>query len=496
MRCLALAEYLQEEGSQCYFVIRSDNQEILSIIRNKGFFVFQLRLSHEVINCRSNSGEPEHAHWLGVDWATDAADTNSVLNDLKIDWIIVDHYGLDMKWEKSLRGNGRLLMVIDDLADRHHDCDLLIDPGVDSSLYTKYQTLTTSNCVRLIGPKYAILRREFAEYKKSINFEKRLGVPKNIVVMFGGSDSDQSTLQVLHLILKLAPPKTKVEVIVALINVNKDLILDFCNLHTMFRPHIASSEIALILSRADFAIGSGGGATYERLFLGLPALLKVVAKNQLKPLQYMQSINLISLYETEDELHYKLVKVFRDGVKRPPNIVQDGVPVICDWILNKLIGLNSPLPRDVRQTFKWLQHEGLRNQFLMSEQPQRRGHFHYWRNLLSDTSQKVFSIYFKNQHIGNAGIKNIDLKKDQSELWLYIGETIFQGVGHGKVVLTALEKIIHKELLCSRVVLHVSKNNNHAYHFYIRNGYTVTVDDIATSKFRSIDQVVCMEKLF
>jgi len=494
MRCLTLAVHLQKKGAQCFFVIRSESEEILSIIRSKGFLFYQLRSPNNEEICAPSSG-PEHAHWLGVGWKVDAAQMNAALKDLKIDWVIVDHYGLDINWERSLRVNGRLLMVIDDLADRHHDCDLLIDPGVEPDLCEKYQKLTNNDSLRLIGPKYALLRDEFINLKNSQNLKRKFCIPKNIVVMFGGGDSDQSTLESLNIILKVMPVDTKVDVIISLANVNKTAIVNFCNLNRAFTPHVASSEVAAILARADFAIGSGGGATYERVYMGLPALLKVVAKNQLKPLRYMEKIGLISLYETKEELRLELIKVFHEGVNPPPDIVQDGVSVICRLILDKLVQLNVPVPLDVRRTYQWLQNATLRNQFLMSARPLRIGHFNYWRNLISDCEQKVFSIYFKNQHIGNAGIKNINIKKAQSELWLYMGKTIFQGMGLGKVVLTALEKIIHEELCCSKVILHVSKNNTSAYNFYIHNGYAISADQSEISKFNSTDQVVCMEKL-
>ena len=98
-------------------------------------------------------------NWLGVEWQKDAEETRIIIGDKKVDCLIVDHYSIDMKWESAMRSSCDHLMVIDDLANRPHDCDLLLDQNFDEGY--KYSDLVPSNCLLLIGPRYALLRDEF-----------------------------------------------------------------------------------------------------------------------------------------------------------------------------------------------------------------------------------------------------------------------------------------------------------------------------------------------
>ena len=91
-----------------------------------------------------------HAHWLGVDWKTDAAQTRQALGNEPVDWLIVDHYALDFRWESALRSFCKRMMVIDDLADRNHHCDLLLDHNYGS--FTKrYAGLVPTSARSFVG---------------------------------------------------------------------------------------------------------------------------------------------------------------------------------------------------------------------------------------------------------------------------------------------------------------------------------------------------------
>lgn len=132
MRCLTLAEALRNDGMGSRFLSRRHPGHLIETIRGRGFPVevlLDLTAAQEAtfpVELR-----PVHAAWLGTDWASDARQSRAVLAGSAVDWLIVDHYALDARWERGLRGCCRRLMIIDDLADREHDCDLLLDQNSD-----------------------------------------------------------------------------------------------------------------------------------------------------------------------------------------------------------------------------------------------------------------------------------------------------------------------------------------------------------------------------
>jgi len=130
MRCLTLADALREQDAECQFVCREHEGHLMGYIRSRGHDTHALPRTRPSSSFESDLA---HASWLGVDWQTDAAQTRQALGNAALDWLIVDHYALDRPWESALRSSCKRIMVIDDLADRQHDCDLLLDQNYGSS---------------------------------------------------------------------------------------------------------------------------------------------------------------------------------------------------------------------------------------------------------------------------------------------------------------------------------------------------------------------------
>lgn len=142
MRCLTLADALREQGSECQFVCREHEGHLIGHIRSRGYKAHALPRSSANTSFESDLA---HASWLDVDWQTDADQTQEALGSEAVDWLIVDHYALDQRWESALRSSCKRIMVIDDLADRQHDCDLLLDQNYGSSA-ERYHGLVSADC--------------------------------------------------------------------------------------------------------------------------------------------------------------------------------------------------------------------------------------------------------------------------------------------------------------------------------------------------------------
>jgi UDP-2,4-diacetamido-2,4,6-trideoxy-beta-L-altropyranose hydrolase len=157
MRCLALADGLTTRGLQCLFICRSIDQVLRNELLRRGHELRLLPPSSE--HAVSYDDALPYSKWLGVSPADDAEATRDIVRTAGIDWLITDHYGIDRRWHERMRGVVRSIMAIDDLADRGHDCDILLNPSDLTGVAARYRSLTGDSCRLLLGPRYALLAR-------------------------------------------------------------------------------------------------------------------------------------------------------------------------------------------------------------------------------------------------------------------------------------------------------------------------------------------------
>ena len=296
MRCLTLAERLKKEnGADVYFIMRDLSGNLIDFVKQKNFSIFklpQVELDETLVG---------YAKWLTVTQEQDAAETIARIKVIdKPDVLIIDSYAIDMTWENMLRPYVQKIMVIDDLANRKHDCDILLDQNEYCNKDKRYEYLVPQHCRLLLGPQYAILREEFYEARKKMRV--RDGKINNILVFFGGSDISNETMKALQAISMLERNDIKVNVIVGKSNPNQKEIEKFCYKNNNMYYFCQVENIAEFMNEADLAIGAGGVTTWERCFLALPSIVISVADNQEKILKYIHKefsiINYIGKYNS------------------------------------------------------------------------------------------------------------------------------------------------------------------------------------------------------
>jgi UDP-2,4-diacetamido-2,4,6-trideoxy-beta-L-altropyranose hydrolase len=275
MRCLALAGELMDRGAEVMFICRELPGNMCVYLVEKGLQVF--RLPANPMECCDDDTTP-HALWVGVSSSRDREGTFSILLQYRPDWLVVDHYALDAAWESAMRLHVGKIMVIDDLADRPHDCDLLLDQNLYKGLERRYEGLVPDHCERLLGPRYALLRPEFAAARKTLR--RRDGHVRRIFIFFGGSDLSNETAKALEAIRLMNRSEIAVDVVVGASNPKGDRIREICQGMPNTRFHLQVGNMAELMALADLAIGAGGTTTWERCCLGLPTLALVLADNQ------------------------------------------------------------------------------------------------------------------------------------------------------------------------------------------------------------------------
>ena len=277
-RCLVLANGLRAQGAQVGFVSRPLAGNLLGAVQEAGFALHVL----PVVAAQPAATAHEAAIWFGGnDWEDDAEQTADYTRQIEggVDWLVVDHYGIDSGWEQRLRPWVRRIAVLDDLANRSHDCDLLIDSNPrEPKELDPYHALVPARCIQLLGLKYVLLRDEFALQRVSLR--QRDGQLRRLLVFFGGMDASDQTSMALRAIAALEVEEWETDVVVGATNPHREAVAQFCRLHTGFHYHCQTSRMAELMASADLAIGGGGTTTWERFAVGLPSIVVTVADNQ------------------------------------------------------------------------------------------------------------------------------------------------------------------------------------------------------------------------
>lgn len=275
MRCLTLAGQLKKEKqTEIFFISRDLEGNLNHLIENQGYHL--LVLPRVLLNEELEG----YDKWLTVTQAFDASQTEQLLQGLSVDYLILDSYAFDETWENILRPCVKKIMVIDDLANRKHNCDILLDQNYYCDMTSRYTGLVPKHCQMLLGPQHALLREEFYEARKKMR--KRDGHIKNILVFFGSSDLTNETLKTLRALEALQRTDIQINVVVGASNNHKESIEVYCQNHDHIQYFCQVSHMAELMNEADLAIGAGGTTTWERCFLGLPAILIAIADNQVK----------------------------------------------------------------------------------------------------------------------------------------------------------------------------------------------------------------------
>lgn len=281
-RCLTLANALVSRGIRSCFLMRSHAAGLVHMVEGAGHAV---QLLADPARPAPETGDDAlpHAHWLPTTRQQDAEQTCSALAAIgAAEWLIVDHYALDARWERACRREGLRILVIDDLADRDHDCEMLLDQNLVQQMETRYRDRVPAACVQLLGPGYALLRPEFAAQRSLLT--SRSGKIGRILICLGGSDPTNETAKALAAVASLAMPQLVVDVVIGSTNPNAASVDALCRQMSNVALHRGANNVAELMKLADLSIGAGGVMSLERCCLSLPVIAVDIAANQVPSL--------------------------------------------------------------------------------------------------------------------------------------------------------------------------------------------------------------------
>lgn len=318
MRCLTLANILRERGAEINFVCREHPGHLCDLIAQRGVAVHRLPLAKERVDHL-----PGHAGWLGASWEADAEQTRDVIRGLggTADFLVVDHYAVDHRWEKALRPSAIRILAIDDLADRIHDCDLLLDQNFFSNLSIRYDGKVPPECVTLLGPDYALLQPVYADLHSQVAL--RDGPVRRIFVFFGGADTENLTGLSIAAFLQLGRRDIQLDVVMTKKDARYQGIEKALEGWSNIRLQGPLPSLGPLMAMADLAIGAGGTTVWERFCLGLPSVVVSLAENQKPVCEDLARTGLIKYLGHIDQVK---MEALRKALSR-----LIGLPNISEW---------------------------------------------------------------------------------------------------------------------------------------------------------------------
>jgi UDP-2,4-diacetamido-2,4,6-trideoxy-beta-L-altropyranose hydrolase len=472
MRCLALACVLKDNDIKVEFICRQHQGNLINKIRSSGFRVYGLETTNE----SEMDDKTTHSYWLGVTQQQDADDCIDTFKSEKIDWLIVDHYALDEQWQKRLKPYHEKIMVIDDLADRKHQCDILLDQTFGRQR-EDYLPLTPKGCKLFLGSQYALLRPEFSKWRL-YSLERRSKPEfKKLLINMGGIDIDNVTGSVLNE-LKICnlPNDINITVVMGRLAPHLESIKSKVNaLPYKAEVKVDVDNMAEIMANADIAIGAAGSTTWERCCLGLPTIQMVIAENQINIAKNLNSINAIQLIDDMHQLSRSINNISHSISKMSlasSSIVDGKGSIRASKFISshkKYVDLFFMRPAELEDIdFVYsLQTKEIRKYFINTEVSGMEQHIDWFQKTIDSQSSQLFILMLGDHQTGVLKVDNI--KGSELEISIIILPS-FSGKGLARKALKGIEGLTPIRTL--KAIIH--NNNTPSKNLFVQSGYVLS----------------------
>ena len=303
-RCNSLASSLVDKGAKIHFITRYLDKKFKKFLENKKY-----RLSYLPKNKvfeKSNNLNSENL-WPNELQKIDAIQTKKLISNKKTDWLVVDHYGLNLQWEKILNQKVKKIMVIGDHLNRPHVCNLFLNQNFVKEKDFKLKRTLPKKCKVLLGPRYSLLDKSYLSLRKKMKIkDKKI---KKVLISFGGSDMPK----LLYKVVETFNCRELKNVNLMVVTNNKFHI--YKKIKKKFFK--SAKTLSKLIYKSDFCIGAGGSTTWERMCLGLPTLIFPIAKNQKKSSENLYKEKLIYLVKNykkigKKALRKKIISIIKD----------------------------------------------------------------------------------------------------------------------------------------------------------------------------------------
>jgi spore coat polysaccharide biosynthesis predicted glycosyltransferase SpsG len=252
LRCLALAERWRDDGGEVTFA-GSWPEAIAGLLDAEGIRGVRIGASH-----------PDPADLEG---------TLAVVSGASA--VVIDGYGFDAPYHDAVAAKAGATLVIDDVGHLpRYGGDLLLNPGLGASRIG-YRDAPAR---RLLGPEFALLRREVRALREHPREVAARGT--TVLLALGGGRRTEDWRAILEA-LAAGPEGATFRLLPGFDRSrHAELARLAAEAGPRFRPSEDPAEAAELMARADLAVSAAGVTAIELAFLGVPSILVSVAENQ------------------------------------------------------------------------------------------------------------------------------------------------------------------------------------------------------------------------
>jgi UDP-2,4-diacetamido-2,4,6-trideoxy-beta-L-altropyranose hydrolase len=383
-------------------------------------------------------------------------------------WVIVDHYAIDERWERRVRPHCHRLAVIDDLADRDHDCDLLLDQNAVAGAEERYAGRVPGSCRLMLGARYALLQPQYAELHA--NARPRGTEIRRVLVYFGGADARNLTGLAVDALLALERPDIAVDVVVDPSHPYARSVAEQLARRANFTAHGRLPTLAPLMVAADLAIGAGGATTWERCCLGLPTLVITLAENQKPIARELDRLGALRWLGHQDEvdaeaLRRALSEMIHAGTadawsRRALSLVDgQGTARVAEvLLLSASTGLRArrAQARDETLLLRWASDPVVRHNSFNQDVISPEQHHRWFQSRLANDACRIYMLETE------MGVPVGQVRFELEEVhWSidYSLDASFRGRGLGRVVLSAAISALTGEMGSVPLVARVKAEN-------------------------------------
>jgi len=437
MRCLTLAKIFSDSEYKILFICSKVSEFIGNVINSRNYKL-------------------EEIEGTFVSSFEDAKKSLKAIENINVEMLVVDHYALDSRWEKDLIDNVNKLMVIDDLANRSHHCDYLLDSSY-GRLPDDYRKISNSNCKLLLGVDYCLLRPDFFSLRPAaIKKRKATTEIQSVLINFGGTDLQNLSIKTFSYLVESSYQGDVHILIASSCQYLQELIAaekKFNNLNL----HIDEQQVAKLMLNADIAIGSVGTSSWERCCMGLPTIGVIVASNQNNIAQQLANIGVMIL-SSRDDLRENINTYISEidlvtwhKISNKAFEVCDGIGAlrVANTVLDPPVNI-SLLEMDTRHEdllYTWQCETGNRQYSGNPAIPSLKEHKFWFKASLENSNRRMWLIVFNNS---KCGYVRLDRQDKSEEISVLISQT-FRKLGLANAAINQLKTLSHFNIIEAEV---------------------------------------------
>ncbi|KKD59474.1 pseudaminic acid cytidylyltransferase [Grimontia sp. AD028] len=436
MRCLVLAKKLIERGHEVVLLSRPLTGNLIDYCKTQGVDVISLKTIQETF--LPDAGD--YRHWLGVTQEADANECLAALEAFQPDWIAMDHYALDREWQDLMRTSGTRIFTIDDLANREHKCDVLLDHNPWPDFENRYHQVVSKECTQLLGPKFGLLRPRFSELRQQPPALKNV-----VLAFFSGTDPSGECIKLLNASRHFDSLPFRLHVVHGLANPRRDEIAslplpEFVTLSENLPDYEAE------LAACRYAFGGAGVSAIERASLGVPGTLVSVAENQRQMAEHLGASGLYRYLGVSDKttehdyanelkwlaehwktLPYRLEKsdIDGNGAQRVVEVMES----LCPTEPNNQMIFRPMTTEDLPMVRGWRNDPGVREMMFTQHEISAEEHERWFAKASTDATKQFFIAHAEGTPVGMVSFTEIERQSNTAEWGFYKSPEAPSGTG-------------------------------------------------------------------